>query len=62
MFLLARIFARYAAHVGYLDGKRNFPGEKDFIEINTYETADKTLSANEKSGEVLKMSDLNTLK
>jgi hypothetical protein len=36
MKLLTRLFARYAAHVGYLDGKRNFPGEHDFVEVGVH--------------------------
>ena len=36
MNLFVRLFARYAAHVGYLDGKRNFPGEHDFVELRVH--------------------------
>ena len=36
MNLFTRLFARYAAHVGYLDGKRNFPGEHDFVEVGVH--------------------------
>ena len=36
MNLFVRLFARYAAQVGYLDGKRNFPGEHDFVELHVH--------------------------
>ena len=36
MNMFVRLFARYAAHVGYLDGKRNFPGEHDFVELRVH--------------------------
>ena len=36
MNLFTRLFARYAAHVGYLDGKRDFPGEHDFVEVGVH--------------------------
>ena len=39
MHLFARLFARYAAHVGYLDGKRNFPGELDLVELRVHGVA-----------------------
>ena len=33
MNLLLRLFARYAGRLGYLDGKRNFPGTEHFLEV-----------------------------
>jgi hypothetical protein len=33
MTLFLRLFTRYAARVGYLDGKRNYPGPQHFLDV-----------------------------
>jgi hypothetical protein len=36
MNLMLRLFARYAARVGYLDGRRNYPGPQHFLETPVF--------------------------
>jgi hypothetical protein len=36
MNVMLRLFARYAARVGYLDGKRNYPGAQHFLETPVF--------------------------
>ena len=62
MLLLTRLFARYAAYVGYLDGKRNYPKEADFIEIPVYGVKAESEDPKPKVGDVLKITEITALK
>ena len=62
MKLFARLFARYAAHVGYLDGKRNFPGEHDFVEVGVHGGQGvRPSQPRPQDAEVLKIAELGAL-
>lgn len=62
MLLFIRLFARYAAYVGYLDGKRNYPKETDYIEMPVYGVKAKQEDTKVNSDELLKISDITALK
>ena len=36
MKLFTHLFERYMSHLGYFEGKRNFPCEQDYIEMPVY--------------------------
>ena len=62
MKLFTRLFARYAAHVGYLDGKRNFPGEHDFVEVGVHGGQGvRPSQPRPQDAEVLKIAELGAL-
>lgn len=62
MKLFIRLFARYVAHVGYLDGKRNFPSENDFVEIPIYSSSAETMSSDLQLADALKTQAASELK
>lgn len=62
MLIFIRLFARYAAYVGYLDGKRNYPKETDFIEIPVYGIKANSEDTKPKVGDVLKITEITALK
>ncbi len=62
MKLFIRLFARYVAHVGYLDGKRNFPGENDFVEIPLHAHSASTKRTASSCAKVLQIPEVGELK
>jgi hypothetical protein len=61
MKLLLRLFARYAAVMGHVDGKNGYPAESDFLETPLYGVpSDEPLSSAE--AQVLQIGESSALK